>query len=88
MTINEAERYLRIKLGGMKRAVRYWKNRDKEKFNIEQTKVKAIKTALEIMRKYQKIEQIIRNYDVALEFHCMGSTIDKIREVIKDGNDS
>lgn len=67
MTIDDSERYLRIKLGGMKRAVRYWKNRDKEKFNIEQTKVKAIKTALEIMRKYQKIcKKIASNLSISI----------------------
>lgn len=83
MTINEAERYLRIKLGGMKRAVRYWKNRDKEKFNIEQTKVKAIKTALEIMRKYRKIEQILKDIPYGGD-----ATVRRIQEVVEDRNDN
>ena len=45
----------------------------------------SIDVAVDIMRKYQKIEQIIRSYDVAWEFHHMKPTIDKIREVIEDG---
>ena len=44
----------------------------------------AIANLLIIAEKYQKIEQIIRNYDVAWELHHMKSTIDKIREIIKD----
>ena len=44
----------------------------------------AFNTAYEVMHKYQEIERIIRNYDVAWEFHHMKSTIDKIREVIGD----
>lgn len=87
MTIDDAERYLSISLGGMKYAARYWKDRDKEEFDIAQTNVEAVEIALETMSKYQKIEEIIRNYDVALEFHHMEPTIDKIRKVIKDEND-
>lgn len=60
MTIDEAERYLRLMLGGMKYAVSYWKDRDKEEADIEQTNVEAVETALDTMRKYQKIEQIAR----------------------------
>ena len=60
MTIDEAERYLELMLGGMKYAVQYWKDKDKEESDIEQTNVEAIETALDIMRKYQKIEQIAR----------------------------
>lgn len=41
--------------------------------------------ALDIIDKYQKIEQIIRNYDVAWEFHHMKPTIDEIRKVVEDG---
>lgn len=41
--------------------------------------------AIETMHKYQKIEQIIRNYDAACEFHTLRDTIDKIREVIEGG---
>lgn len=87
MTIDDSERYLSISLGGMRYAARYWKDRDEEEFDIAQTNVEAVEIALETMSKYQKIEEIIRSYDVALEFHHMGPTIDKIREVIKDGND-
>ena len=36
------------------------------------------------MCKYQKIEKIIRNYDVAWEFHHMKPTIDEIRKVVED----
>lgn len=87
MTIDEAERYLKLMLGGMKYAVRYWKDRDKEESDIELTNVEAVKTALDTMYKYQKIERIIRNYDAAWEFHTLRGTIDKIREVIEDGDD-
>ena len=45
----------------------------------------AINKLLEVAKKYQKIEQIIRSYDVAWEFHHMKPTIDKIREVMEDG---
>lgn len=39
------------------------------------------------MRKYQKIQKIINGYDTVWELHHMKSTIDKIREVIEDGNE-
>ena len=45
----------------------------------------AFDVSKDTMRKYQKIEEIIRKYDVAWEFHHMKHTIDKIREVIEDG---
>lgn len=60
MTIDDSERYLKLMLGGMKYAVQYWKDKDKEESDIEQTNVEAVETALDIMRKYQKIEQIAR----------------------------
>lgn len=41
--------------------------------------------ALDTMHKYEKIEQIIRKYDVTWEFHHMKPTIDEIRKVIEDG---
>ena len=44
-------------------------------------------TAIDTMRKYQKIEQIIRNYDTAWEFHTLRGTVDEIREVIENGKD-
>lgn len=83
MTIDEAERYLKLMLGGMEYAVIYWKDRDKEESDIEQTNVEAVKTALDIMRKYQKIEQIIKDHD-ADRMPEDYWYIDKIREVIKD----
>jgi hypothetical protein len=48
----------------------------------------SIDVAVDIMRKYQKIQEIIRNYDLTWEFHHMKPTIDKIREVVEDGNDT
>lgn len=62
MTIDEAEHYLKLMLGGMKYAVSYWKDRDKEESDIEQTNVEAVKTALDTMRKYKKIEQAYSTY--------------------------
>ena len=59
MTIDDSERYLRLMLGGMKHAVEYWKDRDKEEFDIEQTNAEAVKIALDTMRKFKKIEQIM-----------------------------
>ena len=55
MTIDDSERYLRLMLGGMKDAVRYWEDKDKEESDIEQTNVEAVETALDTMRKYQII---------------------------------
>ena len=40
-------------------------------------------TAIDTMRKYQKIAFIINRYDVAWEFHHMKPTIDEIRDVIE-----
>ena len=54
---------------------------------IEENATQSLETAIETMKKYQKIEEIIRNYDVTWEFHHMKPTIDKIREVLEDGND-
>lgn len=39
-----------------KYAVGYWKDRDKEESDIEQTNVEAVKTALDTMRKYQQLQ--------------------------------
>ena len=46
----------------------------------------SVDVAINTMRKYQKIEQIIRNYDTTWEFHTLRGTVDKIREVIEDGS--
>ena len=40
--------------------------------------------AIETMRRYQKIEEIIMGYDAAWELHHMKPTIDKIREVLNN----
>ena len=48
----------------------------------------AFKMAIDTLCKYQKIAMIIRKYDVTWEFHHMKPTIDEIREVIEDGNDT
>lgn len=45
----------------------------------------ALDMASEIMRKYQKIERIIRLYDATWEFHSLRGTVDKIKEVLEDG---
>lgn len=47
-----------------------------------------LEMTIETMRKYQKIAKIIRKYDVAWEFHHMKTTIDEIREVIEDGDNT
>lgn len=62
MSIDESVRYLRLMLGGMKYAVKYWADKDKEESDIEQTNVEAVKTALDTMRKYQKVEQAYSAY--------------------------
>ena len=86
MTIDDSERYLRLMLGGMEHAVKYWENRDKEESDIEQTNVEAVKTALDTMRKYQKIVQIMeRTVD---DGTSMYDTLQEIEEVIEDGNDN
>jgi len=82
MSIDDSERYLRLMLGGMKDAVRYWKGRDKEESDIEQTNVEAVKTALDTMRKYQKIKEIMEDYQ-RYPMDCLFN----VREVLEDGND-
>ena len=44
----------------------------------------SLSEAIDIMRRYQKIKEIIRNHDVAWEFHHMKTTIDEIRKVVED----
>ena len=87
MTIDDSERYLRLMLGGMKYAVKYWKDRDKEESDIEQTNVEAVKTALETMRKYQKIQKIIKSWkDGTIEEKDSIYAFHEIMKVIEDGN--
>ena len=50
--------------------------------------IESLESAIETMRKYQEIERIIRRYDATWEFHHMKSTIDKIREVVEDGQNT
>ena len=91
MSIDNSERYLRLMLGGMKYAVKYWENRDKEESDIEQTNVEAVETALDTMCKYQKIKEIIQHWideDLASESPSFADsgTIEDIIEVLEDGN--
>lgn len=86
MTIDDSERYLRLMLGGMKYAVQYWKDRDKEESDIEQTNVEAVETALDIMRKYQKIEQIVEAWLHDEDIDSYDSMAD-IEEVVRNEND-
>lgn len=53
---------------------------------VTEDDAETLRVAIDTMKKYQKIEQIIRNYDTAWELHHKKSTIDKIRKVIEDGN--
>lgn len=64
MTTDESERYLRLMLGGMKYSVRYWKDRDKEESDIEQTNVEAVEVAIDTMHKYQMMQAY---YNAVLE---------------------
>lgn len=80
MSIDDSERYLRLMLGGMEYAIEYWKDKDKEESDIEQTNVEAVKTALNTMRKYQKIEQIVKAWNDMNSFDSMV----QISEVVKD----
>lgn len=81
MTIDDSERYLRLMLGGMKYAVQYWKDKDKEESDIEQTNVEAVETALDTMHKYQKIEQIANDKNINGDLLRMS----EIRRVLEDG---
>ena len=47
----------------------------------------ALKTALDIMRKYKKIVKILnwREYDVDPNYHTNEDMINEIREVLEDG---
>lgn len=83
MSIDDSKRYLRLMLGGMEYAVRYWKDSDKEESDIEQTNVEAVKTALETMRKYQKIQEIVKNTQQLCSY---GNAFIDIRKVIEDGS--
>ena len=85
MSIDDSERYLRLMLGGMKYAVRYWEDKDKEESDIEQTNVEAVKTALDIMRKYQKIREIAFPLQFCSTDKREHEAIMKICEVIEDG---
>lgn len=85
MTIDDSKRYLRLMLGGMKYSVEYWKDRDKEESDIEQTNVEAVETALETMRKYQKIYQILDDWENSGEEDDPINIIDSIEEVLEDG---
>lgn len=80
MTIDDSERYLKLMLSGMEYAVKYWKDKDKEESDIEQTNVEAVKTALDTMRKYQQIEQILKDIPYGGE-----ATVRRIQEVVEDG---
>lgn len=80
MSIDDSERYLRLMLGGMKYAVEYWKDRDKEESDIEQTNVEAVKTALETMRKYQKIQEIVKSKTTRVSYDIGFRQIKKVVE--------
>lgn len=84
MTIEDSKRYLRLMLSGMKYAVRYWKDKDKEESDIEQTNVEAVKTALETMCKYQKIVDIVSLNGEEFR-QCGLKELKEILEVIADG---
>lgn len=51
---------------------------------VTEDDAETLQVAINTMCKYQKIEQIIRNYDVTWEFHHMKPTIDEIRKVVED----
>lgn len=53
---------------------------------IDEVMDQSMKTAIDIMRKYQKIEQIIKDHD-ADNMPEDYWYIDRIREVVDDGND-
>lgn len=55
-----------------------------EDIPIYDTDVEAIKMGIDIMRKYQKIEQIVKNTQQLCSY---GSAFIDIREVIEDGKD-
>ena len=87
MTIDNSERYLRLMLGGMKYAVRYWKDRDKEESDIEQTNVEAVKTAIDIMCKYQKIAEIVTNNELEWgNASVRANAFLEIKKVVEDEN--
>lgn len=92
MTIDNSERYLRLMLGGMKDAVRYWKDKDKEESDIEQTNVEAVRTALDTMRKYQQITEILNSasyVENGIEYsytYDEDTRVKHIRKVVENDN--
>lgn len=87
MTIDEAESYLELMLGGMRYAVIYWKDIDKEESDIEQTNVETVETALDTMRKYQKIQEIVKTWkDDSWTDGISEDCMEKISGVMEDGN--
>ena len=79
MTINEA-------IEGLHDIQKYYNDDSDAMFlGFDDKDNKSVDFAIDTMRKYQKIEMIIRRYDATWEFHHMKYTIDKIREVLEDG---
>lgn len=83
MSIDDSERYLRLMLSGMEYAVEYWKDKDKEESDIEQTNVEAVKTALDTMRKYQQIEQLYQKWNEVNDF-SYNQAMSQIGEVVEE----
>ena len=56
-----------------------------EEIQVYDEDVEAIKMGIETMRKYQKIQEIVKNTQQLCSY---GSAFIDIREVIEDGNDN
>ncbi len=85
MTIDTVDKWLKIQRQNLVDSSEL--ARDKKIESLD-TAVSYLEDYQQLMRKYEKIRQIIRDYDVAWESHHMKTTIDKIRKVIEDGNEN
>lgn len=83
MTIDTVDKWLKIQRQNLVDFPEI--GRDKKIESLD-TAISYLEDYQELMRKYKKIEEIIRGYDTAWELHHMKNTIDKIREVIEDDN--
>lgn len=78
MNIKEAEKTLKLMRGSMKSVLTMYSN--VEDVILEKKNIQAVEYALGMMKKYQKIEQIIKDIPYGGDV-----TVRRIQEVVEDG---